>query len=58
MNLAAQVKEKNKTVYQQIAEDHGVSVDYVGKIARSQRVPKKKKGLDVMNALKALTEQQ
>lgn len=54
MNLAAKLKQKNKTVYQLIAEKHGVSVDYVGKIARSQRTPNKKKGAEIKAELELL----
>jgi transcriptional regulator with XRE-family HTH domain len=54
MTLAHALKKKNKTVYQQIAEKHGVTVSYVGKIARSERVPTKKKGADIKTELELL----
>lgn len=54
MRLSEKLKEKNKTVYQQVAEKYGVSVDYVGKIARTQRTPTKKKGLEIMQELESL----
>lgn len=57
MDYAARLKEKNKTPYQRIAEKCGVSVDYVGKIARLQRQPKRKKGLEVKKELEALVSQ-
>ncbi len=47
MKLAEQIKKKNKTFYQQVAENNDVSVDFVGKIAHGQRVPTRGKGLEV-----------
>lgn len=41
MTLASNLIKKNKTVYQQIAEKYGVTVRYVGKIAREEREPKR-----------------
>jgi hypothetical protein len=54
MRLSEKLKEKNKTVYQQVAEKYGVSVDYVGKVARSERLPTKKKGLEIKKELESL----
>ena len=54
MTLASALKKKNKTVYQQVAEKHGVSVSYVGKIARSERTPDKKKGKEIKQELELL----
>ncbi len=54
MSLASKIKQKNKTPYQRIAEKHGVTVDYVGMIARSQRKPTKKKGLAIKKDLEEL----
>ncbi len=54
MNYALQIRRKNKTVYQQIADELGVSVDYVGKVARSERIPTKKKGLEVKKRIEEL----
>jgi len=39
MTLASALKKKSKTLYQQVAERHSVSVSYVGKIARAERTP-------------------
>lgn len=47
METKAKHTRKFKTLYQQIADKHGVSISYVGKIARSEREPTKKKGLAV-----------
>jgi len=58
MSYAAKIKEKNKTVYQQIAEELGTSVDYVGKIARSERTPSKKKGMEVKKRLEELVNEE
>jgi uncharacterized protein YdbL (DUF1318 family) len=54
MNIAEKIKEKNKTHYQIIAENNGVSVDFVGKIARGERLPKRGKGLEVKKELELL----
>jgi transcriptional regulator with XRE-family HTH domain len=54
MTLAANLTKKNKTVYQQVAEQYGVTARYVGKIARSERTPTKKIGLEVKKALEQL----
>ncbi len=54
MKLAEKIKQKNKTVYQLIAEKHGVTTQYVGMIARSERIPTKKKGLEIKEELESL----
>lgn len=54
MELKQIIKEKNKTVYQQIAEKHSVSVQLVGKIARGERMPQRGKGLEVKKELELL----
>jgi len=56
MNIAEKIKEKNKTHYQVVAATHGVSVDFVGKIARGERTPKRGKGLDVKKELELLIQ--
>ncbi|MFV0377803.1 MAG: hypothetical protein ACK5JD_10950 [Mangrovibacterium sp.] len=57
MTIARQLKEKkDKTAYQLIAERCGVSVDFVGKIARAQREPKRGKGLAVKTELEAMVQ--
>lgn len=50
------LRQKTKTVYGQLAEKHGVSVDYVGKIARLERTPSKKKGLAIKKDIELLTK--
>jgi len=54
MTLASVLKKKNTTVYQQVAEKYGVTALYVGKIARNERTPGKKKGLQVKQELERL----
>ena len=54
MNIANRIKEKNKTIYQIIAEKQGVTVDFVGRIARGEREPKRGKGLKVVKELELL----
>lgn len=54
MKLSVALKKKTETIYQQVAEKHGVSVVYVGMIARSERIPTKKKGLAVKQELELL----
>lgn len=46
-------RQVSQTLYQLIAEKHGVTARYVGKIARSERTPTKKKGLKVYNELQS-----
>ena len=57
MKIAEKIKEKNKTAYQQVAENIGVSVDFVGKIARGERIPIRGKGLIVRLELEKLITQ-
>lgn len=57
MSRIEKIKEKNKTVYQRLAEKHSVTVDYVGKIARSDRRPTKKKGLAVKKDLEKMLKE-
>ncbi len=54
MRLSEKLRQKNETIYQRVAKNHGVTVDYVGKIARSQRTPTKKLGLAVKHELESL----
>jgi transcriptional regulator with XRE-family HTH domain len=58
MTLASALKEKNKTVYQQVAEEFGVTPRYVGKIARSEREPQRlsAKGTEIKKKLQQLLE--
>lgn len=46
-----------ETPYQRIARLEGVSVTYVGMIARAERAPVRGKGLKVYNRLKELTSE-
>ena len=57
MTLTANTTKKIKTLYQQIADKHGVTPRYVGKIARCERTPTKKLGLAVKNDLDSLFNQ-
>lgn len=52
MSLAEKLKEKRTTPYKEIAEKVGVTPQYVGKIARGQRIPKHRGG----KAMKVLCE--
>ena len=54
MKLSQQIRKKRKTTYQQVAENHGVSVDYVTKIANGRRNPTKKLGLQILNELEKI----
>jgi uncharacterized protein YdbL (DUF1318 family) len=54
MNIREKIREINKTVYQKMAEKHGVSIDYVSKIANGKRNATKKKGLAVKQDLENL----
>ena len=45
MTTTSNTAKKIKTVYQQIAEKYGVTARYVGKIARSEREPKRNSGI-------------
>ena len=52
MRLAEKLKEKRTTPYKEVAEKFCVTAQYVGKIARGQRVPKRNSG----KAMKVLCE--
>ncbi len=54
--LAKKLKEKSATVYQRIAKKYETDADYVGKIARGERVPVRGKGIDILNELKKITK--
>jgi hypothetical protein len=51
MEQKEKAKKKFKTVYQMVAEKHGVTARFVGIIARGERVPKRGKGLEVKKDL-------
>jgi predicted transcriptional regulator len=56
MKLSDQLKKRKPlTIYQTVANEFGVCEDYVGRIARGQRLPNKKKGLAIKQRLEALT---
>lgn len=60
MRLLQQIRKnmkKEPTVYQRIANKHGVSYGYVAKIAEGYRTPTKKVGLEILNELKKLANQ-
>lgn len=44
MRLAEKLKEKRTTPYKEIAKIVGVCPEYVGQIARGERVPKRNSG--------------
>jgi transcriptional regulator with XRE-family HTH domain len=52
MRISEKLKEKRTTPYREIAQKCGVTVLYVGQIARGERVPKRKSG----KAMKVLEE--
>lgn len=56
MNLAEKLKEKRTTPYKEVAEKLGVSVVYVGQIARGYRTPKRNsgKGVEVLRELERM----
>ena len=57
MKLSQQVlKKKQKTVpiYQQVADKHSTSYNYVAMIANGFRRPTKKKGLAILQELKQI----
>ena len=47
-------QKKNRTLYQMIAEKRGCTDQFVGKIARGERIPKRGIGLLVLNDLNEL----
>ena len=57
MKLSEKLREKNRTIYQQVAENHNTSVDFVGKIARGERKATRGKGLLVKQELEKLSNQ-
>jgi hypothetical protein len=54
--LAKKIKEKRQTDYQRIAKQHNTDADYVGKIARGERVPVRGKGLMILKELEEITK--
>ena len=59
MKLSEELKKKKPlTIYRQVAREFEVCEDYVGRIARGQRMPSKKKGLAIKQRLESLTNQQ
>lgn len=52
MRIAEKLKEKRKTLYQEVGEKFGVSARYVGQIARAERIPRRNTG----KAMKVLRE--
>lgn len=52
--LAKKIKKNTETVYQQIAKKYKTDADYVGKIARGDRIPVRGKGLLIKNELEKL----
>ena len=58
MKLSEKVKKKNKTAYEQVAEEFGTTALYVGQIARNERNPIRGKGLLIKNRLIEMIEEQ
>jgi len=58
MKLSKKIREKYRyqSPYMTIAKKHGVTYDYVTKIAAGTRTPKKKKGLAVLQDLTKLAQ--
>lgn len=59
MELAEKLKEKRTTPYKEVAEKVGVCTQYVGKIARGQRVPKRNSGkaMQVLRELEKMCDE-
>ena len=57
MNLYEKIRRKNKTIYQQVAEKYGTTVDYVGRIARDERKSIRGKALQVKQELERITNE-
>lgn len=54
--LAKNTIIKNETVYMKVAKKFDTNIDYVSKINRGERTPKRGKGLKILNELKSLTQ--
>lgn len=54
MKLSEKLKEKRKTIYQEVAEKYGVTTDYVGFIARGKRKAVRGKGLMIRTELETM----
>ncbi|AZB17608.1 XRE family transcriptional regulator [Chryseobacterium indologenes] len=53
--LAKKIRQRSETPYQAIAKKHNTNAEYVGKIARAERIPIRGKGLQILNELKKIT---
>lgn len=56
MKLSEQIRKKYENPFKRIAEKTGVSIIYVRMVANGDRVPTKKKGLEVLKALQELAQ--
>lgn len=54
MRFSTILQKKEQTIYQRIAKKYDVSVDYVGKIARGDRVPGRGKGREIFDEIQKL----
>ncbi len=54
MRKSTLFEEKDKTTYQLLAKQYDVSVSYIGKIARGERMPKSKKGKEILAEIQKL----
>ena len=52
--IAEKIKEQRQTPYQEIAEKFNTNVNYIGAIARGERIPTRGKGLKIKNYLNEL----
>jgi uncharacterized protein YdbL (DUF1318 family) len=58
MKLSTKIYKNRQSPYKQIAEKYGVTYNYVAMVANGFRKPTKKKGLDVLKALKEMANNQ
>jgi len=58
MRPSDKLKEKSLTIYQMIAQKHGVSAKFVGMIARQERNVKRGKGLLVKLEIETMINSQ
>ena len=54
MKLSEKLKEKSKSLYEQVADEVGVTPRFVGAIARGQRKALRGKGLEVRKRLEEI----
>ncbi len=54
MRLSEEIKKLPGTIYQQVAGRYGVTVEFVGKIARGERKAIRGKGLEIKKELESI----